>query len=41
LVEPSPEGVQQLVDMGFDAGSAASALQQASNNVEAALQLLL
>lgn len=41
LPAPSPEGVQQLVEMGFDAASAAQALQQASNNVETALQLLL
>jgi hypothetical protein len=39
--EPSPEAVQQLVAMGFDQGSAAQALRQTGNNVEAALQYLL
>jgi hypothetical protein len=39
--EPSPEAVQQLVAMGFDEGSAAQALRQTGNNVEAALQYLL
>jgi len=39
--EPSAEAVQQLVDMGFDAGRARHALQQANNNVELALQALL
>ena len=37
----SPEAVQQLVAMGFDEASAAAALRQTGNNVEAALQLLL
>jgi len=40
-VEPSPEAIQQLVQMGFDEGAAAQALRQAGNNVEAALQFLL
>ena len=40
-VEPSPEAIQQLVQMGFDEGAAAQALRQAGNNVEAALQYLL
>ena len=41
LSEPSPEAVQQLVEMGFPAESARQALQQANNNVELALQSLL
>ncbi|PRW34075.1 Ubiquitin-associated (UBA) isoform 1 [Chlorella sorokiniana] len=40
-VNPSPEAVQQLVQMGFDENAAAQALRQAGNNVEAALQFLL
>ena len=40
-VEPSPEALRQLVAMGFDESSAARALQQTGNNVEAALQYLL
>ena len=40
-VEPSPEALQQLVAMGFDEGSAAQALRQTGNNVEAAVQYLL
>lgn len=39
--EPSPEAVQQLVEMGFDAEAARQALRAASNNVELALQALL
>ena len=40
-VEPSPELVQQLVEMGFDPGSARQALRANNNNVELALQTLL
>lgn len=40
-VEVSPEVVQQLVDMGFDAARARQALQQAGNDVELAIQSLL
>ncbi|KAG7671066.1 hypothetical protein Ndes2437A_g04716 [Nannochloris sp. 'desiccata'] len=40
-IEPSDEAVQQLVDMGFDAGRARQALRAANNNVEVALQSLL
>lgn len=40
-IEPSEEAIQQLVDMGFDAGRARQALRQANNNVERALQALL
>jgi len=41
MPEPLPEVVQQLVDMGFDRDRARSALQQTSNDVELALQMLL
>lgn len=40
-LEPSPDAVQQLVDMGFEAERARQALRQANNNVEVALQSLL
>ncbi len=39
--EPSPEAVQQLIEMGFDAEAARQALRAAGNNVELALQALL
>ena len=41
LVEPSPEAVQQLISMGFDAGRARDALRQTGGDVQAALGLLL
>ena len=41
LPEASPDAVQQLVAMGFDAATAAAALQQSHNDIQTALTLLL
>jgi hypothetical protein len=41
VVEPSPELLQRLTDMGFDPSNAAQALRQTNNNIELALQSLL
>lgn len=41
LPEPSPEAVQQLVAMGFDAARAAQALQHSGGDVQAAIQFLV
>ena len=41
LPEASPDAVQQLVAMGFDAARAAAALQQSHNDIQTALTFLL
>jgi Holliday junction resolvasome RuvABC DNA-binding subunit len=40
-LQVTPEALQQLVAMGFEEAQVTAALRQASNNVEAAIALLL